>query len=84
MHAIEKGGGLNHLCYSTGDIEAACRSLRQADMVIVHEPTPAVAFGGRRIAWLVGQDRVLTELVERVDSVDGRAIIEDRCGDHAR
>ena len=33
--------------------------------MVIQEPTPAVAFGGRRIAWLMGDDRVLTELVER-------------------
>jgi methylmalonyl-CoA/ethylmalonyl-CoA epimerase len=67
--AVAKGGGLNHLCYATDDIESACRSLREEGMMIIHEPTPAVAFGGRRIAWLMGPDRVLTELVER----EGRA-----------
>lgn len=64
-NAVEKGGGLNHLCHSTDDIEAACRSLRQAGMVVIHKPMPAVAFNGRRIAWLTGQDRLLVELVER-------------------
>jgi hypothetical protein len=34
-------------------------------MVVIHRPTPAVAFGGRRIAWLTGQDRLLIELIER-------------------
>jgi len=64
-NAVRKGGGLNHLCHSTEDIESACRSLRQAGMIIIHEPTPAAAFGGRRIAWLMGADHVLTELLER-------------------
>lgn len=64
-NALDKGGGLNHLCHSTADIESACRSLRQAGMVVIHKPTPAVAFGGRRIAWVAGQDRLLIELVER-------------------
>jgi methylmalonyl-CoA/ethylmalonyl-CoA epimerase len=77
-------GGLNHLFHSTGGIEAACRALREAGMVIVHDPIPAVAFGGRWIAWLVGQDRVLTDLVELGDAVDGCAIVEDRCRDHTR
>jgi hypothetical protein len=30
----------------------------------VHDPAPAVAFGGQRTAWLIGPDHVLTELVE--------------------
>jgi methylmalonyl-CoA/ethylmalonyl-CoA epimerase len=73
-NAVEKGGGLNHLCHSTDDIESACRSLRQAGMVIIHKPTPAVAFGGRRIAWLTSQDHLLIELVERADDSGSKGI----------
>jgi methylmalonyl-CoA/ethylmalonyl-CoA epimerase len=64
-NAVKKGGGINHVCHSTADIELACRSLEREGMVVIQEPTPAVAFAGRRIAWLMGDDRVLTELVER-------------------
>ena len=63
-NAVKKGGGLNHVCHSTDDIESACQALQDEGMAILLDPTPAVAFGGRRIAWLMGEDRVLTELVE--------------------
>jgi methylmalonyl-CoA/ethylmalonyl-CoA epimerase len=63
--AVQKGGGINHLCYSTADIEAACEFLRADGMVVIHDPTPAVGFAGRRIAWLMGEEWYLTELVER-------------------
>ena len=63
--AVAKGGGLHHLCYATDDIEAACRELRAGGMFLISPPVPAVAFKGRRIAWLMGKDRLLTELVER-------------------
>ncbi|HZF20092.1 MAG TPA: VOC family protein [Burkholderiales bacterium] len=63
--AVSKGGGLHHVCYATGDIEGACRELREAGMFLISPPVPAVAFNGRRIAWLMGKDRLLTELVER-------------------
>jgi hypothetical protein len=33
--------------------------------MIIAAPVPAVAFNGRRIAWLIGRDKLLTELVER-------------------
>lgn len=62
--ALKRGGGLNHLCYAVGDIDAACRRLSEGGMLIVQEPVAAVAFPGRRIAWLMGGARVLTELVE--------------------
>jgi methylmalonyl-CoA/ethylmalonyl-CoA epimerase len=34
-------------------------------MLILHKPVPAVAFEGRRIAWLMGMDGIPIELVER-------------------
>jgi len=63
--AVAKGGGLNHVCYSVDDIEAACRELAGRGMFAIAEPVPAVAFGGRRIAWLIGKGVCLTEVVER-------------------
>jgi methylmalonyl-CoA/ethylmalonyl-CoA epimerase len=63
-NALEQGGGLNHLCYSTGDIEAACEFLRACGFFLISAPVPAVAFGGRRVAWFRGPGRLLMELVE--------------------
>jgi methylmalonyl-CoA/ethylmalonyl-CoA epimerase len=64
-HALSKGGGLNHLGYAVDDIESACRELRLRKMALVQAPVAAVAFPGRRIAWLIGRDRIPIELVER-------------------
>jgi methylmalonyl-CoA/ethylmalonyl-CoA epimerase len=66
--ALKRGGGLNHLCYAVDDIAAACVFLREKGMLVIQEPVPAVAFPGRRIAWLMGTGNMLTELVE--DGVD--------------
>lgn len=63
--ALSKGGGLHHLCYSTDDIDITCADLRRKGMTLVRRPVGAVAFEGRRIAWLMGRDRILVELVER-------------------
>ena len=63
--ALRKGGGLHHVCYSTADIEGTCKELQAAGWFILAAPVGAVAFGGRRIAWLMGADRVLMELVEK-------------------
>ncbi len=62
--ALAKGEGLHHLCYEVDDIEAACVALRRQKMALLSAPAPAVAFTGRRVAWLLGRDRLLTELVE--------------------
>jgi methylmalonyl-CoA/ethylmalonyl-CoA epimerase len=64
-NALQKGGGLNHVCYSTVDIDAACERLRSQKMLLLRPPTEAVAFDQRRIAWLKGRDNLLVELVER-------------------
>jgi methylmalonyl-CoA/ethylmalonyl-CoA epimerase len=66
-NAVAKGGGLNHLCYATRDIEAAAAKLQAQGMIQLQAPIPAVAFPGRRIAWLMGMDRVPIELVEISD-----------------
>jgi methylmalonyl-CoA/ethylmalonyl-CoA epimerase len=68
--AVRLGGGINHVCHSTPDIEGACRTLQERGMVVIGEPTPAVAFGGRRVAWLMSDDHVLTELVEQPPSAE--------------
>ena len=70
--AVKRGGGLNHLCYTCGDLEEAIEALEATAMKLISEPKPGVAFGGRRICWLLGQDPLPIELVERRDD-------DDRC-----
>lgn len=62
---LEKGGGLHHVCYETDDLELELREARSAGLVIVAAPAPAVAFDGRRIAWVCSKRRLLVELLER-------------------
>ena len=61
------GGGAYHLCFETNDIERALAHLRAQKCLVVSAPAPAVAFEGRRIAWLYTPSRLLVELVERPD-----------------
>lgn len=63
-NAARKGGGLNHLCYRTDDISQAISELRAAGMFELAAPTPAPAFEGRSIAWLMGRNGIPIELVE--------------------
>lgn len=60
----QRGGGLNHLCYAVADIEQSCHDLRKQGLALLQAPVAAVAFPGRRIAWLLGRERVPFELVE--------------------
>jgi methylmalonyl-CoA/ethylmalonyl-CoA epimerase len=64
-NALRKGGGLHHVCYATADIRRTYEEMSAEGWFPVAGPAAAVAFGGRRIAWLRGADRVLTELVEK-------------------
>jgi methylmalonyl-CoA/ethylmalonyl-CoA epimerase len=63
--SLKKPGRLHHLCYATEDIAERCRQLRSQCMFLVSHPVPAVAFLGRRIAWLMDRDGLLIELVEQ-------------------
>ena len=61
---LEKGGGLHHICYQVQDCEQAIIAMRQRGAMIVRRPKPAVAFGGRRIAWVLTSEKLLVELLE--------------------
>ena len=68
--ALERGIRLHHLCYSTDCLEETCAELRRKGMTLIQRPVNAAAFPGRRIAWLMGRDRVLIELVEQGSEKD--------------
>jgi methylmalonyl-CoA/ethylmalonyl-CoA epimerase len=58
------GGGAYHLCFETSDIDAALVHAKKHGCNVVSAPGPAVAFQGRRIAWIYTRSRQLFELVE--------------------
>jgi methylmalonyl-CoA/ethylmalonyl-CoA epimerase len=64
---LKKGGGLHHVCYEVDDIESSLAVRRRAGFVMIAAAAPAVAFGGRRIAWICSRDmtRLWIELLER-------------------
>ena len=68
--AVKRRGALNHLCYMTLSLEEAVRHFEQQGMRLISELTPGVAFQGRRICWLLGDDMVPIELVERASNHD--------------
>jgi methylmalonyl-CoA/ethylmalonyl-CoA epimerase len=63
---LERGGGLHHLCYEVGNFDEVVRAARGRGLVMVRRPQPAVAFGGRRIAWFLTQEKLLLEYLEKV------------------
>ena len=67
---VSKRPGLHHLCYTCGPMEETIHHLRENGLLLFSDPKPAAAFAGRRICWLMGEDGMLVELVERQDPGD--------------
>ena len=61
----KQGGGLHHICYEVDVLDAALEAARNEGWAIASLPAPAVAFHGRRIAWIYSKNRLLVELLER-------------------
>jgi methylmalonyl-CoA/ethylmalonyl-CoA epimerase len=62
---LEKGGGLHHLCYEVDDLPGRIQWMKSQRALLISSPKPAVAFGGRRIAWMRTPDALLIEYLER-------------------
>lgn len=62
---LKRGGGLHHLCYEVDLLDARIESALASGAILVRGPAPAVAFGGRKIAWVCTPDRLLVEYLER-------------------
>jgi len=61
---LQQGGGMHHLCYEVSDLEAELAAFRSRGAAIASRPKAAVAFGGRRIAWVITSEKFLVELLE--------------------
>ena len=61
----DKGGGLHHVCYEVRDVEQELSAFKTRGALIVKRPKPAVAFQGRRIAWVLTPEKLLVELLEQ-------------------
>jgi len=63
---LKRGGGLHHVCYETDDLDRQLDESRAKGGLITSAPQPAVAFGGRRIAWVYTKQKLLIEYLEAV------------------
>jgi methylmalonyl-CoA/ethylmalonyl-CoA epimerase len=61
---LEKGGGLHHICWEVDDLDAALRQFHERGAAVAGRPKPAVAFDGKRIAWVITSEKLLVELLE--------------------
>ncbi len=62
---LKRGGGLHHLCYEIDNLEEQLALSRAQGGLVVRPPLPAVAFEGRRIAWVYTKNKLLLEFLER-------------------
>lgn len=65
LKVVAKGGGLHHVCFEVDSLDAQLAQSRAAGCLVVKNPLPAVAFGGRRIAWVYTRQKLLVEYLER-------------------
>ena len=64
-----KGGGMHHVCYVVDNLEEALTRARSLGAIVTRQPRPAVAFGGRRIAWIYTKNHLLIEYLESLRNV---------------
>jgi methylmalonyl-CoA/ethylmalonyl-CoA epimerase len=62
---LERGVKLYHVAYLVENLSAEIERMRKNRAKMMLAPTPAVAFGGRNIAFLVMPNRLLIELIEK-------------------
>jgi methylmalonyl-CoA/ethylmalonyl-CoA epimerase len=61
---LKKGGGLSHLCYEVEDFDEEVRLALEKGAIPAGEVAPAMAFSGRRVAFLFFPKMNLVEFVE--------------------
>jgi methylmalonyl-CoA/ethylmalonyl-CoA epimerase len=61
---LQRGFAIYHLAFEVSDLEATIEQLDIAGARLVSPPKPAVAFGGRRVAFCMRPNLMLVELIE--------------------
>jgi len=62
---LEKGIKMYHQCFAVDDLEHTISALEADGARLITGPVPAVAFGGRKIAFLMLRTMLIVELVEK-------------------
>jgi methylmalonyl-CoA/ethylmalonyl-CoA epimerase len=72
---LSKSGGLHHICYEVDSLHSRLEYCRSVGSLIVRQPLPAVAFGGRRIAWVYTKEKLLVEYLEGSAGIASEATV---------
>lgn len=62
---LERGIKLYHLAFLAADLPAEIKRMREHRAKLMLPPTPAVAFGDRRVAFVMLPNLLLIELIEK-------------------
>lgn len=62
---LAQGHKMYHLAFTTNDLKLSLEQAAAQRAKLVVEPVPAIAFGGRKIAFLFLRNMLLLELIER-------------------
>jgi methylmalonyl-CoA/ethylmalonyl-CoA epimerase len=62
---LERGVKLYHLAYSVTSLSAEIDRMRERNAKLMLPPIPAVAFGGRKVAFIMLPNFLLIELMEK-------------------
>lgn len=64
---LKQGGGLYHVCFEVHDLDGTLERFRNSvGGIVICEPVSAPAIAGRRVAFVVTEDRDLIEFVEAI------------------
>lgn len=61
---LAKGGGLHHICIEVPNLSEHIETSKAAGCTLVRVPLPAMAFDGRKIAWIMTATGQLVELLQ--------------------
>jgi methylmalonyl-CoA/ethylmalonyl-CoA epimerase len=62
---LAAGGGLHHICLEVSDLSAHIEAAKSAGATLVRVPLSAMAFNGRKIAWIKTASGQLVELLQK-------------------
>jgi methylmalonyl-CoA/ethylmalonyl-CoA epimerase len=68
---LDKGIKFYHQAFVVESLSASLQELRGEGNRMVSPPTPAVAFGGRHIAFVVLRNMAMVELIQQENHADG-------------
>ncbi len=61
---LAKGGGLHHICIEVPNLQEHIETAKAAGCTLVRVALPAMAFDGRKIAWIMTATGQLVELLQ--------------------